>query len=158
VAHDGYTGGAARAKMAAANEAILTIALIESARGIDHAAEIVATPGLDVVWLGHYDLSDSLGCVENFDDPRYREAVGRLVSAAQRAHMPLGWLVMTGEDARAAVAQGFRCICIGHEAAILRNALARELARARQDAPVTDAITGRRGDPRTSQNSKEETP
>ena len=23
-------------------------------------------------WLGHYDLSDSLGCAEDFDDPRYR--------------------------------------------------------------------------------------
>ena len=37
VAHDSYTGGAARPKMAAANDAILTIALIESARGVENA-------------------------------------------------------------------------------------------------------------------------
>ena len=70
VAHDRYAAGAARPKMDAANESILTIALIESARGVDNADEILATPGLDVAWLGHYDLSDSLGCAEDFDDPR----------------------------------------------------------------------------------------
>ena len=26
------------------------------------------------LWLGHFDLSDSLGCVGVFDDPRYRAA------------------------------------------------------------------------------------
>jgi len=60
VAHDRYAAGAAKPKMRAANEAVLTIALIESARGIDNAAAILSTPGLDVGWLGHYDLSDSL--------------------------------------------------------------------------------------------------
>lgn len=132
VAHDRYAGGSARAKMDAANKAILTIALIESARGVDNAAEILATPGLDLGWLGHYDLSDSLGCAEDFDDPRYRDAERRLVATAAASGKPLGWLVSTGEAARAALARGIRCICIGHEVAIFRNALAREFADARQ--------------------------
>ena len=71
-------------KMDAANDAILTIALIESARGIENADAILATPGLDLGWLGHYDLSDSLGCVEAFDDPRYVAAEKRLLAAVER--------------------------------------------------------------------------
>ena len=136
VAHDRYAVGSARVKMDAANEAILTIALIESARGVDNAAEILATPGLDLGWLGHYDLSDSLGCAEDFDDPRYRVAEQRLLAAAVAAGKPLGWLVATGEAARAALAHGFRCICIGHEVAVFRNALAREFADARKGSPA----------------------
>ncbi|MET0203404.1 MAG: aldolase/citrate lyase family protein, partial [Casimicrobiaceae bacterium] len=128
VAHDRYTAGAAVPKMVAANEAILTIALIESARGIDNAETILATPGLDLAWLGHYDLSDSLGCVERFDDPRYRDAEAKLLSAAKAAGKPLGWLVLTGADAQRAEQLGFRCLCIGHEVGVFRNALARELA------------------------------
>ncbi len=131
VAHDRYTGGAARPKMQAANQAILTIALIESARGVDHADAILATPGLDLGWLGHYDLSDSLGCAEDFADPRYVEAEQRLLASARAAGKPLGWLVPTGEAAQHALRRGFRCICIGHEVAVLRTALAHEFARAK---------------------------
>jgi 2-keto-3-deoxy-L-rhamnonate aldolase RhmA len=131
VAHDRYSAGAAVPKMAAANAAILTIALIESARGIDNADAILATKGLDVAWLGHYDLSDSLGCPERFDDPRYRDAEVRLLAAAKAAGKPLGWLVLSGADAVRAEQRGFRCLCIGHDVGVFRNALAREFAVAR---------------------------
>jgi 2-keto-3-deoxy-L-rhamnonate aldolase RhmA len=89
-------------------------------------------PGLDLGWLGHYDLSDSLGCAERFDDPRYRAAEEQLIAAATATDKPLGRLVPGGEEARAAVARGFRCICIGHEAAVLRNALAQAFEHVRK--------------------------
>jgi len=131
VAHDRYTGGAAPAKIRAANEAILTIALIESEKGVDNAEGILRTPGLDLGWVGHYDLSDSMGLVEQFDDPRYREAEARLQAAARKANVPLGWLVPNGATARVALERGYRCICIGHEVAVLRNALQKEFEIAR---------------------------
>ena len=137
VSHDRYTGGAARPKMQAANETILTIALIESARGVENAEAILATPGLDLGWLGHYDLSDSLGCAEDFNDPRYVAAEQRLLDAAAAADRPLGWLVPTGEAAQRALRRGFRCICIGHEVAVLRNALTQEFVNARKGGPAT---------------------
>jgi len=137
VAHDRYTAGAAVPKMRAANDAIITIALIESARGVENADAILSTPGLDLGWLGHYDLSDSLGSTEDFASPSYRAAESRLLAAAATAAKPLGWLVQSGAHAQAAVARGFRCICIGHEVGILRDALARELAAARKGGPAT---------------------
>jgi len=136
VSHDRYAGGAARPKMQAANEAILTIALVESARGVENAEAILATPGLDLGWLGHYDLSDSLGCAEDFNDPRYLAAEQRLLAAAAAADRPMGWLVPTGEAAERALRRGFRCICIGHEVAVLRNALTQEFASARKGGPA----------------------
>ena len=136
VSHDRYTGGAARPKMQAANDAILTIALIESARGVENAEAILSTPGLDLGWLGHYDLSDSLDCAEDFTNPRYIAAEERLLKAAVATGKPLGWLVTSGEAAQRAVRRGFRCICIGHEVAVLRNALTQEFASARKGGPA----------------------
>jgi 2-keto-3-deoxy-L-rhamnonate aldolase RhmA len=136
VSHDRYAGGSARPKMRAANDAILTIALIESARGVDNAASILTARGLDLAWLGHYDLSDSLGCAEDFKDPRYIAAEERLLAAAAIADVPLGWLVTSGEEAQRALHRGFRCICIGHEVAVLRNALTLEFAVARKNGPA----------------------
>jgi 2-keto-3-deoxy-L-rhamnonate aldolase RhmA len=135
IAHDHYAGGAAAMKMRAANDAILSIALIESARGVANAGEILSTPGIDLGWLGHYDLSDSLGCPEAFDDPRYHDAEERLLAAARATSKPLGWLVANGNAARAALVRGFKCICIGHEVAVLRVALAREFTAAREGVP-----------------------
>ena len=133
LAHDGYTAGAERAKMDAANDSVVTIALIESAKGIENCDAILATPGLDLAWLGHFDLSDSLECVEAFDHPRYVAAEKRLMEAANAAGKPLGWLVVTGAAARTAMARGYRCICIGHELAVFRNAMVREFDAARKD-------------------------
>ncbi len=134
MAHDRYTGGATPPKITAANDTILTIALIESAKGIENAEAILGTPGIDLGWLGHYDLSDSLGCVEAFDDPRYRAAEAQLHAAAGKAGVPLGWLVPDGAAAQNALARGYRCICIGHEVAVLRTALEREFKVARMGA------------------------
>jgi 2-keto-3-deoxy-L-rhamnonate aldolase RhmA len=131
VAHDGYTGGDPRAKIDAANEAALTIALVESATGVANIESILAVPGLDMVWLGHYDLSDSLGCAGRFDDPRYREAEARLMQAVLRAGKPLGRVVGDAQAARAEIARGVRCVCIGHEVDVLRTAYAEAFARCR---------------------------
>ncbi|NKE46152.1 aldolase [Roseomonas frigidaquae] len=135
VAHDAYAGGDPAAKMAAANDAVLTIALVESEAGVAAAAEIAAVPGLDMLWLGHFDLSDSLGIPGRFADPRYRQAAADLRAAAQAAGKPLGWVAGDGAEAAAALGAGFRCLCIGHEVVVLRNALSAAFATARAATP-----------------------
>jgi 2-keto-3-deoxy-L-rhamnonate aldolase RhmA len=131
VAHDAYRARPALEAMQAANAAVMAIPLIESARGIDNATAILAVPGIDLGWLGHYDLSDSLGCVGQFEAPAYRDAEARFVAAAQRAGKPLGWLAADAAAAKAARARGYRCLCLGTDVALLRDALANALAAAR---------------------------
>ena len=139
VAHDQYTGGPALPKMIAANDAVMTIALIESAKGVEQCEEIAAVPGLDMLWLGHFDLSDSLGIPGQFDDPRYIAAAARLRDAARAAGKPIGWVAGDAAQARAALAAGFRCVCIGHEVMVLRDALSTAFALARRSTPDVGA-------------------
>lgn len=140
IAHDDYTGGAALPKMQAANAAVLTIALIESEAGIANAEAIAAVPGLDLLWLGHFDLSDSLGGPGQFAEPRYRAAAARLRDAARAAGKPIGWVAGDAAQAQAALAAGFRCLCIGHEVMVLRDALAAAFGEARRGVPPADAL------------------
>ncbi|MBV8913236.1 MAG: hypothetical protein JOZ05_09385 [Acetobacteraceae bacterium] len=130
LAHDDYGPGAARPKMDAANDAVLTIGLIESAKGVANAASILPVDGLDLGWLGHFDLSDSLGIVEQFADPRYEAAERDLLAAAAGAGKPMGWLAPDGMAAAAAIARGYRAIGIGTDVGLLRGAYAAELERA----------------------------
>jgi 2-keto-3-deoxy-L-rhamnonate aldolase RhmA len=135
VAHDRYAGGDPRAKIATANDAVMTIALIESETGVANAERIAAVPGLDTLWMGHFDLSDSLGIAGQFDDPRYLATARRLRDAALAAGKPLGFVANNASHAAQALAAGFRCICIGHEVVVLREALASGFAAARQAVP-----------------------
>src|SRR5688572_6861140 len=56
IAHDNFTGGDILEKMHSANREVLVIAQIETARGLEHVEEIAAVEGIDVLWIGHFDL------------------------------------------------------------------------------------------------------
>lgn len=131
IAHDAYQARPVREVMERANEDVLVITLIESARGVENARDILSLPGVDLGWLGHFDLSDSLGCVGDFAHADYVRAEQRVLEAAGGAGKPLGWLAPNGEAARAAVGRGYRCLGISVDVSLLRDALAREVAIAR---------------------------
>lgn len=124
IAHDDYRPGPAAAKMAAANARTATIALIETAEGARNAEAIAATPGLDVIWVGHFDLSASLGVPGDFAGPAYRAAQGAICAAARRHGKALGKLVGSMAEAEQAVADGFTLICYGGDVWLLQAAIA----------------------------------
>src|SRR5206468_6989137 len=70
-AHDDYEGGDVAEKIRIANERTLVICLIETADGIKNIDAIAAVPGVDVLWLGHFDLTNFLGIPAQFDHPKY---------------------------------------------------------------------------------------
>lgn len=126
IAHDAYRPTPPLEAMAAANAAVLTIAMIETESGLRNAEEILAVPGIDLGWLGHFDLTDSLGIVGEFDHARYHEAEAALLAAAQRAGKPLGWLANNAAEARAALRRGYACLCLSTDLALLRGAVTAE--------------------------------
>jgi 2-keto-3-deoxy-L-rhamnonate aldolase RhmA len=93
-----------------ANRTGTVIAQIESVAGIENAEAIAGVEGVDVVWLGHFDLSLSLGVPGQFDHPDFVHAVDRLVSACRRCDKPLGQMVSGVEQGRALRAAGFQVL------------------------------------------------
>jgi 2-dehydro-3-deoxyglucarate aldolase/4-hydroxy-2-oxoheptanedioate aldolase len=88
----------------------LVIAQIESPRGIENAEEIVAVAGVDVVWLGQFDLSLALGIPGQFGHHEYLAAVERLIAVCRRHRKPLGQLIATAADGAALREQGFQVL------------------------------------------------
>ena len=73
VSHDGYQARGP-GYFSTANENTLVIALLETARAFENLDAIVSTPGLDVAWMGHYDLTTSLGIPAQFEHPQFLAA------------------------------------------------------------------------------------
>jgi 2-keto-3-deoxy-L-rhamnonate aldolase RhmA len=133
VGHDDYRRGDVVDKMRAANERTLVIALIETAQGIANVDEILAVEGIDVGWLGHYDLTNTMGITADFEAPAFAAAVERLVAACTRHGKAPGFLATSVAMARQWRQKGFRCLCYGTDVHVFQSALADALAALRAD-------------------------
>jgi 2-keto-3-deoxy-L-rhamnonate aldolase RhmA len=131
IAHDDYVGGDVVAKMESANAETLILAQIETAAGVERVDEIAAVEGVDVLWIGHFDLTASLGIPAQFDHPDFLGAVERVVAACGRHGKTAG--IMAGDVAGAAawLDQGFRAVAYSGDLWIYQEALRQGLAELR---------------------------
>lgn len=125
LAHDLYDGATpVEGAMASANAAVMVIPQIETARGVEAAEEICAVPGVDLVWMGQLDLSQSLGVPGRLDDSRLLEAMERVAAAAGAHGLPAGRLITDLDDGRRWSEHGYRALAISTDVWLLRDALA----------------------------------
>jgi len=129
--HDDYGDGDVVQKLREANERTLVIALIETAAGVAQAEAIMAVDGIDIGWLGHFDLTNSMGIPGQFEHPDFLAAVDRLVSACRTHGKPAGVLAGAVEAAEAWRARGFRVFAYGTDISLLQQTLSDGLARLR---------------------------
>ncbi len=86
----GFGSGPSPADYAAlANESVLTVAHCETKTGADNLDHILAVPGLDVVFVGPMDMSQSFGKVGRTADPEVKAAIeGSLTKTAGAGKVP----------------------------------------------------------------------
>lgn len=79
----------------------ILIANIESVPAIENLHEICAVPGLDAVLIGPHDLSCSLGLPEQYEHPRFDQAVRQIFQIAREHGVGAGvhfWLDLQREQ------------------------------------------------------------
>ncbi len=108
VAHDHYTGGAVLEKLAAANARSTLFAQIETAAGVKNAEAIAAIDGVDCLWVGHFDLSCSLGIPGQFDHPKFKDAIRSTYAACRKHNKAYGRLVPDVASRRRHLRRGLR--------------------------------------------------
>jgi len=121
------------AATAAADAETMVILFIETLEGLENVEEIAATPGIDVLWVGEYDLSLSMGIPGALDDPRLRQAEDRVVAACEDAGVTAGILAGNVEIARSMRERGFRMIALGTDINLYSRALSDEIALVREN-------------------------
>lgn len=115
-----------------ANQSSVVICQIESENGVANAAEIAAVPGVDVLWVGHSDLSQSMGIPGQFHNPRFVDALKAVVSAAKGHNRLLGIQPGSPEQLDEWMSLGYHVISYSSDIAVYRNALADAVARVRE--------------------------
>ena len=131
-------GGDVDAYMREANQETAVIIMIETARALDNLDDIARVPGVDALWIGHYDLTASLGIPGAFEDPRYLDALDRVVAACVDNGIAPGISTDSLADAEHLLERGFRLLAYGHDLVLLRTALEDGIAHLRSRIGLED--------------------
>jgi 2-keto-3-deoxy-L-rhamnonate aldolase RhmA len=104
------------------NQESLVVIHVEGKRGVDNLQEIVAVPHIDVIFLGPYDLSQSLGIPGQVRDPRVVELMQKCVTTIRNAGKAVGTFADNPEVAKQWIHAGVQYIGLGVDVAIFLKA------------------------------------
>ena len=90
-----------------------------------------AMDGVDCLWVGHFDLSVSLGIPGQFDRPEFRHAVELTLAACRRRGNSAGRLAATPAQCADLWREGFDSLALNHDVGILQAALSEGVATLR---------------------------
>ncbi len=117
-----------------ADAALLIICLIESAAAVERIDEIVAVDGVDMLFIGPYDLSTDLGHIGEPDHPDVTKAIATVEAAVKRGGKLLSGFVTAGRGAAALFAAGYDFVFTGADVVLLREAARVEVEAFRRAA------------------------
>ena len=132
IAHTDYLPVEPAAYFQASNENTSVICQIESPQGVANAANIAALPGVDVLWVGHSDLSQAMGIPGEFDHPSFQEALQKVVAAAAKHGKAAGVQPANLDQLEEWLSMGFNAVSWKLDIALYRSALQSELGSVRE--------------------------
>jgi 2-keto-3-deoxy-L-rhamnonate aldolase RhmA len=114
-----------------AEDALMIMCQIESAEAVSNAREIAAIEGVDMLFIGPYDLSASLGHLGEPDHPEARAAIAEIEAAAKSAGVKLGTIPTPERDAALLAKAGYSLVMVDSDVIMLRDAARSSLAALR---------------------------
>lgn len=107
------------------NERVLTIVQFEHIAALDHLEAILATPDLDVLFVGPTDLAQSMGFPGEPEHPEVQTVIDRVIATAKGGPVALGTVASNAAGTNHQLERGFRMV--GSNAAHLLARGAQEL-------------------------------
>ena len=105
------------------NDFSLTCVIIESESALADMERICATPGLDVIYMGIYDLAVALGCEGDTKHPRVVKIVEDAIVQIRAAGKAAGMMVRSQQDIAKALALGANFLVYSVDTFLIREAV-----------------------------------
>ena len=119
--HLHYRSFPAAEAMATVNDATMVIVQFESAEAVEHAEEIIAVEGVDLVLIGLNDYLADCGLPGQYDHPRVREVYSRVIETCRKhgKHCGVGGLASRPDLIAEYVRLGARYVSTGTDIGFL---------------------------------------
>jgi 2-dehydro-3-deoxyglucarate aldolase/4-hydroxy-2-oxoheptanedioate aldolase len=103
-----------------ANTNTLLAVIIETAEALENLEEILL-PKIDLVLIGHQDLSQDLGVPGQYDHPRVVAAEAKIREISRRHHIARGAILNQPQEVAGAVAAGAQFLLYGVDLMLVRR-------------------------------------
>ena len=108
---------------------LLLMCQIETPAGVENVGEVASTDGVDLLFVGPFDLSASLGYLGQPDHPVVRQAIDVVEQAAKAAGKLLGAIPTPERSPQELYAAGYDLVVGGPDNGLLREAAQAEAAK-----------------------------
>jgi len=105
-----------------ANKETMIIAHIEGVEGINNLDKILSVPGIDIIFIGPYDLSQSLGIPGEVNHPLVTEKMKEVVSKCKENKIAVGTFADDVETAKSWISLGVQYMSFSVDVGILYEA------------------------------------
>ncbi len=118
-----YVSGDVKEQMHALNTQTAIICQIESREALEELDAIASVPGVDVMWVGQADLSQSLGIPGEFDNSEFLDALREVVDCCERHGLGAGIQPNSPEQCKDWIDLGFNIVSYSVDTALFTDAL-----------------------------------
>lgn len=105
-----------------ANDEVVVVIQVEHRAAVENIEAILAVPGIDVVFIGPYDLSASFGIPGEISHPQVQQAIDAVKGRCDEAGIPAGIFTTDSRAAKQYIQEGFRFIALGLDSIYLWSA------------------------------------
>lgn len=127
-----YKGSELTARL---NQETMIVLQIESQRAVENLDQLIAVPGVDAVFIGPNDLSQTLGLPGDPSAPEVVRYVERALEICRRVNMPCGVHAFDVAGAKQWIQKGMRFMACGNEATWLVDSGQKASAEIREALP-----------------------
>ena len=113
------------------------IPMVETVEAVDNLDGILATPGVETIYVGPNDLSVSMGLGRDCVDPAFHDVLDHIVARSVEHGVVPGIHCNPG-NVRERIERGFRMVTVNSDLTAMRSGLAADLGTARGASGVDD--------------------
>jgi 2-keto-3-deoxy-L-rhamnonate aldolase RhmA len=107
--------------LSSANDQTAVVIQIEHRDAIASVDQIVSVPGIDAVFVGPYDLSNSMGLVGQVSHPDVVAAIDRVRAACAKTDLAIGIYCSNADQARNEIKAGVKMVAVGTDIMHMAN-------------------------------------
>lgn len=121
-----------------ANDSILTIVQIETKEALENVDEIAALPGIDVLFVGPFDLGNNIGrpILDGTMHDNLKAAIAKVLKAANAAGKKAGIFCSNGDQGKGFADNGFHMVSAATDIYVLQAGVMSALATAKGKGPA----------------------
>lgn len=103
------------------NDNTMVVVYCETAKALDNLDAMLAVDGVDVMFIGPFDLTQALGVIGEPNHPKVLAAIDTIVKKTRAAGKAAGIIAADADKAKKLIYQGFQYVVLGSDQAFIQN-------------------------------------